>query len=117
VPLIIGVKMYVKRNQDGKILSVSRVEDAGFEFLADDAAEVKEFLRDLQTPPQKSLAQSDLEMVRVLEDLVGLLIERSVIRFTDLPIAAQKKLLSRQELRNQHQGMNLLDDGEDFAGL
>jgi hypothetical protein len=118
--------MYVKRNQDGKILSVSRVEDAGFEFLADDAgfefladdaAEVKEFLRDLQTPPQKSLAQSDLEMVRVLEDLVGLLIERSVIRFTDLPIAAQKKLLSRQELRNQHQGMNLLDDGEDFAGL
>lgn len=109
--------MFVKRNADGEIVGVSRVTSADSEFLADDAEEVKKFLRDLQTSPQKSLAQSDLEMVRVLEDLVGLLIERSVIRFTDLPAAAQNKLLSRQEMRHQHQGMNLLDDEDDLRGL
>jgi len=46
-----------------------------------------------------SLTQSDLALVRVLEDLIDTLIERGVMQFTDLPEAAQSKLLDRRESR------------------
>ena len=40
-------------------------------------------------------------MVRVLEDLINLLIDNGVIRITDLPEAAQQKLLERGALRSK----------------
>ncbi|MBV0933161.1 hypothetical protein [Marinobacterium weihaiense] len=43
---------------------------------------------------------SDLSTIRILEDLIDTLIERQVIRFTDLPDAAQRKLLSRKVARS-----------------
>jgi hypothetical protein len=107
--------MYIKRNENHEITAISRMDTDGFsEYLDDDASELQKFLRDIQPQRQKNLAESDLEMARVVEDLVGLLIDRSVIRFTDLPAAAQSKLLSRRELRTQHLGMNLLDDEDDL---
>lgn len=49
--------------------------------------------------PADALSQSDLALVRVLEDLIDILIPRGLIQFTDLPLAAQAKLLSRRETR------------------
>ncbi|MDD2918538.1 hypothetical protein [Rhodoferax sp.] len=46
-----------------------------------------------------ALSQSDTSLVRVLEDLIDVLINRGVIQFTDLPEAAQAKLLERRETR------------------
>ena len=46
-----------------------------------------------------ALSQSDTSLVRVLEDLIDVLITRGVIQFTDLPEAAQAKLLERRETR------------------
>jgi hypothetical protein len=43
-----------------------------------------------------------------------LLVEQGVIRFTDLPDAAQDKLLNRRELRGKRQGIDLLDDGDNL---
>jgi len=45
------------------------------------------------------LSQTDTSLVRVLEDLIDVLITRGVIQFTDLPEAAQAKLLERRETR------------------
>lgn len=60
-----------------------------------------------------SLSQSDSEMARVLEDLVDVLITRGVIQFTDLPEAAQAKLLERRQNRVAlHQRLNLLPDDD-----
>ena len=64
---------------------------------------------------QQALAQSDLGIVRIVEDLVDLLIERDLIRFTDLPEHAQKKLLERKSLRTAlQQRLDLLDNDEDI---
>jgi hypothetical protein len=113
---LLGDVMYIKRNSQRDIVAVSLTAEPGFdETLADDAPEVQAFLTRFQSQPPKGLAESDLEMVRVLEDLVSLLIERNVIRFTDLPTAAQTKLLSRRELRGQHQGINLLSDEDNIS--
>ena len=53
------------------------------------------------TKPDKAsvLSQTDTSLVRVLEDLIDVLITRGVIQFTDLPEAAQAKLLERRETR------------------
>ena len=62
---------------------------------------------------KSALSQSDSEMARVLEDLVDVLITRGVIQFTDLPEAAQAKLLERRQNRVAlHQRLNLLPDDD-----
>lgn len=63
-----------------------------------------------QTNP---LGNSDLGLVRVLEDLIELLIDRSLIRFTDLPPAAQAKLIDRRGTRAAMQSLSLLDSDKD----
>lgn len=107
--------MYIKRNTAGNLIAVSKVADEGFlEVVADDAAELRLFLEQKKTAEQLALEQTDLTMARVLEDVVTLLVEQGVIRFTDLPDAAQHKLLNRRELRGKRHGINLLDDGDDL---
>lgn len=107
--------MFIKRNPAGDIVAISKVVDGDIsEYLPDNAQELQAFLQASPPERQRLLEQSDLDMARVLEDLVGLLIEQNVIRFTDLPTAAQSKLLSRRELRKQGQAIDLLDDGDDL---
>lgn len=59
------------------------------------------------------LNNSDIELIRVLDDLIELLINKKVIKFTDLPNEAQQKLLMRQTLRKKTNHLNLLDDEDD----
>jgi hypothetical protein len=48
-----------------------------------------------------TLAQTDIPLVRVLEDLVGALVNKGAIAMSDLPAAAQNKLAQRQQLRSE----------------
>ena len=59
------------------------------------------------------LKQSDLDMIRVVDDLVHLLIIKGVIRITDLPPAAQAKLLTRSQARESLGGLNRLINDEE----
>ena len=105
--------MYIKRNHTGEIVAVSKEPSVEFtESIDRDAPELLQFLHSGRTLEQLALEQSDQTMARVLEDVVSLLVEQGVIRFTDLPEAAQIKLLARRELRGKHQGIYLLDDGD-----
>lgn len=107
--------MYIKRNDQGQIIALSRQAEPGYELASEESEELLAFLQSLKPEWQKSLAESDLDMVRVLEDLVAVLIERSVIRFTDLPAAAQTKLMYRRELRKPTQKVDLLDSDDDLT--
>ena len=62
---------------------------------------------------QGSLQESDMWLVRVLEDLIDLLIDRDVIRFTDLPLPAQEKLMERRSLRQTLGALNLLGETDE----
>lgn len=107
--------MYIKRNHQGQIVALSREAEPGYELASEESEELLAFLQTLRPARQKSLAESDLDMVRVLEDLVAVLIERSVIRFTDLPAAAQAKLMHRRALRKPTQKVDLLDADDDLT--
>ena len=107
---------YVLKNPQGEIVAAGAMENlgAGWVFVEDSSREYLDFL-------ERSLAkgdpfrESDIHMARVLEDLITLLIERNMIRFTDLPAPAQKRLNDRQSMRKKTQLSNLLDDSGHIA--
>lgn len=102
--------VYVKRSKDGQIMAISREQISDeWEAVADDAPEVTAFAALLAGGPQ-NLVTTDLGLVRVVEDLIDLLIEQGVIRFTDLPQEAQNKLFARRNLRSSIRGLQLLDE-------
>lgn len=65
----------------------------------------------------KALAETDVSLARVIEDLIDVLITRGHIQFTDLPPAAQAKLLERRETRAALTGRLDLFPGDGEGGL
>lgn len=106
--------MFVKRDASGTIVAVSQEPAEGFSGPTDASdPELRLFLDIAGLSPVDPLRESDLEAVRVLEDLIDVLIGKGVIRFTDLPEPAQMKLLQRKSLRRNPSELTLLgeDDG------
>lgn len=101
----------IERNKDGSIAAIRRGEgQSGQEPLSLLDAEVMDFFRssgEMETLTQL-LALSDMSMVRVLEDLVDLLIEKKLILFTELPPQAQEKIQFRRKLRTKMAGEDLM---------
>ncbi len=110
---------YVQRDNTGAIYALSQVQQPGFsEWVNDADAEVLEFLASVN-PVLRDLSSSDLDFVRVVEDVIELLIDKNLIRFTDLPAPAQEKMMKRRKLRSDLLGGNfdLFDDEDDIKLL
>jgi hypothetical protein len=102
---------YAIRDPQGNIQSVSNQATLGGEAVNDDHPDLLRFLGGDKKGP--NFSEADAEFVRVLEDLIDTLITNNVIRHTDLPAAAQQKLVTRKGLRNRMQdALNLLDGDE-----
>ncbi len=112
---------FVKRDEDGKVVGVhlTMTED-GLEEVDAANPELGVFLQEslLEAVAKRGWFESDLALVRVIEDLVDALIEKGVIMFTDLPDAAQEKLRKRFGLRKEFAYMETLfaDDDDDLGG-
>jgi len=106
---------YVQRDANGCLL---RVETAPFaEDLETVSAEDHEiqawYANQMAESSLLKLEQSDLDMIRVLEDLITVLIRKGVVRITDLPEAAQSKLVGRSKARDALGGLHrLINDDE-----
>lgn len=111
--------IFIKRNARGEVIAASRepvgcdnFESGGWDVANGDDPEVVAFCG-LLTESANPLSPSDLGLVRVLEDLIDLLIDRAVIRFTDLPPAAQAKLMARRGTREAMHRLGSLDGTDD----
>ena len=107
---------FVERNADGKIIAAYAVaERSGMETIESTDPQLIDFMYDgdQEAAAKKDMLESDLGLARVLEDLIDLLIEKGAFRFTDLPDAAQKKLLSRRGLRKEFAYVETLFSAED----
>jgi len=109
--------LYVKRDKTGQIVAVSKhavdLHRAEWSQVDADAPELLAFSRQLSTKVH-FLSASDMDLIRVLEDLIELLIEKGAICFTDFPVAAQRKLLKRRDTRaamHAEKALGLLGDG------
>lgn len=105
---------YIQRNTEGNISAVSAEQSTTFsEWAEPNSSELKAYLSKItgQMPEaENALAESDHALVRVVDDLVNVLIEKNLMRFTDLPEAAQQKLMARQSLRQSLNSLKLLGD-------
>ena len=103
---------YVKRNSGGDIIAVALDRTPGHEeYLATSDGELAAFSSAINLSSD-SLRDSDLDMIRVLDDLIELLTAKGIILFTELPESAQAKIILRKGLRqNRSPSLNLL--GED----
>ncbi|MGJ7552135.1 tryptophan synthase subunit beta [Pseudomonas alloputida] len=110
--------IYVQRDPEGRL---QRVEPNPFpghtEVLTADHAEVQHwFADDVVENSLRQLKQSDLDMIRVLEDLIDVLTTKGVLSITDLPAGAQAKLLNRSTARKALGGLsNLIEDGAEHG--
>lgn len=100
--------VYVQRDDQGRLL---RVEYAAFEGMTDVLAIESEELHNWLAAKEEVKARldrlhnSDLELVRVLEDVVIVLVDRGIIQYTDLPEAARLKLDERAVARADIEGL------------
>ncbi|MEW7980741.1 MAG: hypothetical protein G8D28_02370 [gamma proteobacterium symbiont of Phacoides pectinatus] len=95
---------YVKRNEDGDIVALfEERQPEATERLPPSHDDVLNFLLRGETEGEAKeyLSRTDTEMVRIVEDLIDLLIQKNLILLTDLPQVAQNKLLARKHLRDR----------------
>lgn len=106
---------YVFKNAQGIIIAASASENLGegWELIEGDAKEYLQFLEN-SLAEKAPFRESDIQLARVLEDLISILIERNLIQFTDFPSAAQKRLIDRQTMRKKTQLSSILDDTPDI---
>ena len=108
---------YVQRDAQGELI---RVEAAAYaeatETLPADHHEIQAwYANEAVENSLKQLKQSDFEMIRVLDDMSQVLTSKGVIRVTDLPPAAQAKLLDRNQAREALGGLSQLIDEEEIG--
>lgn len=97
---------YVQRNKKGDIIALTaepiREDDP---LLSLDNPEIMQFLvagsNAGQNRHHAELLMQDLGQIRILEDLIDLLIKKGVILFSELPAAAQQKILNKKSVREK----------------
>ena len=107
---------YVTRNEQGIITAIHHSRQAPEDELIDiNDTELIEYMKKAGglSEAREILSQSDRGLIRVIEDLISLLIEKGLILSTDLPYEAREKLSSREKVRGQLGKLaNLMDDDE-----
>ena len=109
---------YAIRNEQGEIIALTiqpnKKDDMPVRF--DDPDVIRFLTRDLKTDHIQhqlhELLIQDFQQIRIVEDLIDLLTAKGIILFSELPIAAQEKILkkkTRREALNQKNDI-LIDD-------
>ena len=90
---------YINRDSQQSIIAISLIKSTECSEWVDDSNEaLKIALVELSGGKLKSI-HSDLAMVRVIEDLIDILVGKSIISLNEFPQSVQLKLLARDSLR------------------
>lgn len=102
---------FVSRDAEGRIVAVAaEPTESATEAIDAETPEFQAFLMRLSPGGANDLARTDLGLIRVVEDLIETLMDKNVLRFTDLPEAAQHKLVARRSLRKSLDSLSLFGD-------
>lgn len=105
---------YIFKNADGKIAgSATEKLSEAWVFIEGDAKEYIEYL-EVSLAEHAPFRESDIQLARVLEDLISILIDRGMLRFTDFPPEAQKRLNYRQSMRKKNRLSGIVDESQGF---
>lgn len=106
--------LYVERNKQGRIVAVrTNAEKGATEQKSMVDEEIVEFLSQGKTASTwlQILSQSDVGIIRILEDVIDLLVEKNIIMFTELSEDAQVKIRERKMIRHKMGDEPFMVDG------
>jgi hypothetical protein len=98
---------YVQRDSSGQVSAIfQKPQKNAEELLPNDHQDIQNFFGGIlpQTENKNAappLPESDIGLIRVIEDLVDALIDKNIIMFTDLPVSAREKILFRKSIREK----------------
>ena len=91
---------YAQRNPDGTIFALfAQKNDTAKELLRPDHPDIQLFLYPGTETARTKMQASDMEMARVVEDLIHVLIEKDVINLESLPGPTRQKIERRKSAR------------------
>lgn len=108
---------YIQRNEKGEIIALTA--DSTNEIdqpIGLENPEVLQFLAGSEHSAKGNhyfeMLSQDLQQIRILEDLIDLLTSKGIIMFSELPLAAQQKILNKKSIRESfdHAGDILVSD-------
>ena len=105
---------YVKRDEDNHIVAVFAENiESNLEEVAEDDVELQTFMAQCLFDAEKNFLKSDLELIRVIEDVIHILMEKDVINITDFPIAVIQKLVDRKKIRKNFDDLSDILEQDD----
>ena len=109
---------YVQRDSSGRVSAIFQKpqKNAG-ELLPDDHPDLKSFFGGIlpqihQENGSLRLTQTDIALIRVIEDLIDVLIDKNILMLTDLPVEAREKIMFRKSTRERLSGPDGLIESE-----
>jgi hypothetical protein len=105
--------LYIERAGDGKIIALhSSPGQNAVEQKSVMDEEILDFLKETAAADSWKLllSLSDTGVIRILEDLTDLLIQKNVIFFTELPEQAQERIMERKRIREKIASQSLIVD-------
>lgn len=105
--------LYVERDNEGKIIALHGGPGPGImEGKSSIDQELIEFVnQNISDDSLKLLLSlSDIDTIRVLEDLIDLLVRKNIILLTELPEQAQARIRERKRIREQMVSQTLMVD-------
>ena len=113
---------YALRNQNGEIIALTGApthENAV--MVSFDDPDVLNFLlhasQDEAGKRKMELLAQDIQEIRIIEDLIDLLTLKGIILFSELPVAAQEKILRKRIKRDENNLSNDIVVAEDMPLL
>lgn len=95
--------IYIKLNEREEITDIDFYPKPGLQEISLHDAKLSEYIHNSDNSDeiiQKVLNNLDLDMVRVIEDVIDILIDKNIMLFTDLPDSVQNKILFKKTIRN-----------------
>lgn len=103
---------YVSRDHSGLVTGIFLKPQSNVtEFLPNDHADIIHFFgealpENIKNDTLMALTQSDIDFIRVVEDLIDILISKNVLTFTDLPSKVREKIINRKDARGRLSSAN-----------
>ena len=93
------------RDEGRSVVAVFAHPQLGADPIADDDPELLAFVTGGQSESVMCayLANSDADLLRIVEELINVLINQDLVLLTDFPEGAQRKLMRRQAIRSKLQ--------------
>ena len=92
--------VFVRRDEQNEIIAIlDHCEDATTESISPDDPALLAFLVRCNLGKTNTFLKTDLELIRVIEDLIKILMDKNIIAITDFPSAAMEKLIKRDKIR------------------